>query len=840
MKKIIGLVVMTLLLCSFGIIIAADDASQTIDTSPPITFCPPAATQIRIYDGLNFITMPVIPDSNYTVEQFVKDIEGGISILPLENPGTKPAELEQIAVKKYWKVWRVYTYKNGAYKQLYPNRLEYNIGRSASLPSPFNKINHNMVPGEAYFVHAKYSGPMPAGGVDYLGFRQYKDVAVPGQIPYVPISLHLDKGWNRVGVAPGSNNPISLNGLMADLLKQNLKANKIFLWSAANQKWEKYDLNIPIPYPCNDTVYGQNTQSDRKIRLDEAIMVYCEENGLYIPKLNEIREPERVNYMGHVYYTLGIPDGRALPYDMELHTTDGKIVPLKAADEYIRIQLEDVASDPYLDVLPPRVTVEGVMETMKASNELTGEEWEVRVLLVDKVTEVKRVEHTGKIHMIMTIAQFAAEPRPLYNLVMHTDTGEDIPLVPADDVINGMLMKAADSGLRCTVFGYMKAVKEGIEVMMVEDMKYEEPVRVTYTGNLEHAPECVRSDSCDGNLSCCKYVLITDSGSKKVPVCAANEDTERMLNRIATLFTPGANKCTVEGIIEKMNVPDCTTGKCTGECMEVEMLKADKVTIPEYGRVSYTGKVEEHAYTAQEPYEFTLTVSERDANILLRADARIKDILFYAMHSGFYPGAPVTVSGVEVVLVVSDAAGSVNIPVVIVDEAKPSMPPPPLTEIIQMRIGLGNCIVASSIKDLLAQLGITEYREFTQGSMIITVALKSNEDAARLHDDLLKEGIESVITLKTDITSQVSLSLTAADVYFMSIDLERGIELLRRFAEQGSIKIVSIEKIRCVYSTVIVNGIDEEKAKQAKISLEKSEYVRLVEIRKLAAAMQGI
>jgi len=224
---------------------------------------PPSTAAINIKEGWNLIAMPVIPDKPYTVRDFVATIES--------DPCYK------------WEVPVVAVYENGRFER-YPKK----------------DVTHNMVPGKAYFVYAKYDGQVCQHRHPEL---TRKSIRIAGEVPDSPVVLNLNRGWNGISLTEYLDDKrfYDFNYLIRlsnELVEQGIKATKIAFWNS-DQEWEEYELpfelnwpptlNIvpgPIHHPDLPDLYG------RIISDDEGFFLLCEENGLFIPGLNKDREIE--------------------------------------------------------------------------------------------------------------------------------------------------------------------------------------------------------------------------------------------------------------------------------------------------------------------------------------------------------------------------------------------------------------------------------------------------------------------------------------------------------------------------------------------------------------------
>ena len=302
MKKLLSLLVGVMLVCSFGVCLAEElQPVPIIIDSPP--YCPTVGT-ITIAEGWNLVAMPVLPAEPYTVEKFIKDVETDPSDFVLDIYPRQPSP----DIQTGWQIPVVAVYKNGQFERY-----------------PKEGVTYNMVPGEAYFVYARYNGPRPL--IYPPGLEKVK-VDVIGKPLDVPVSLALNRGWNGVSVLkPGTSD---LRGLSDELAKQGIKATRIAMWSAKGQEWSQHELPILEKFL-------------RVINPDEGLFLLCEENGLFIPGLPPV-PPERLSYTGKIEYAIWYLDNglteRIAGVDFIMYTQDGKTISLAAANKEIYAKLE--------------------------------------------------------------------------------------------------------------------------------------------------------------------------------------------------------------------------------------------------------------------------------------------------------------------------------------------------------------------------------------------------------------------------------------------------------------------------------------------------------------------
>lgn len=258
---------------------------------------------ITIREGWNLIAMPVMPAGAYTIRRFISDIERptywGSLISELEGPVVRKSEEEGITVvdnlskieeniwpiRLGWKVLEIGVFIDGEFRTY-----------------PREDVTHNMVPGEIYFVMARYLGPWPGAPVKYPypypRWRPSKTIRVAGE-RVRRMSYNLKMGCNGMSVGAIGNNwspyryPTqtisSLNHLSRELQRQNIKATSISFWSNELQDWQEYALPRPLPEPIQffpapgesaPDLYEMIDYKDRLIRPDEGFLLLCEENGL--------------------------------------------------------------------------------------------------------------------------------------------------------------------------------------------------------------------------------------------------------------------------------------------------------------------------------------------------------------------------------------------------------------------------------------------------------------------------------------------------------------------------------------------------------------------------------
>ena len=267
MRKLLGLFLIALLVSSVGISIVSGDEIEI--PKPPgeeIIFIPGPGPLpvgfITIRGGWNLVAMPVLPDKPYTIKRFIEAVEG------------KPRG-------SLWEVSVVAVYKDGRFKRY-----------------PMEGYSYNMVPGEAYFVHANL---VAHGLIMVEGWQPSTIVEIIGRPIDHSISLNLNRGWNGVSLRGDDTLDaiqrqrdktcedskhlavLSLSQFLERLAEQEIKATKIAFWSdgggypAQVQHWEIFDLPL-------------QKEIDRLIRADEGFFLLCEENGLYIPGLDSNKE----------------------------------------------------------------------------------------------------------------------------------------------------------------------------------------------------------------------------------------------------------------------------------------------------------------------------------------------------------------------------------------------------------------------------------------------------------------------------------------------------------------------------------------------------------------------
>jgi len=450
MKKLLSLFLVGLLVVSSGVSLRAE---EIIPIPAPIPFpepIPQPGTRgyINITEGWNLVAMPVIPAKPFTVKDFVRAVESPFLPLgPVDYPGqVREGETSIEIVEEHpiicpppmWKISAMAVYKNGRFVELYPHWRP-RIRR--------NRIAYNMVPGEAYFVRAKYLGPRPLiqppvyqdgaeEGVAPYDWRPSTSVLIKGRViaRTLSVSLNLNKGWNGASLLcmdrifyqphqpileqdlvdpvevppPPPTRPeprgnvltrvTSLRRLSDELVDQGIKAKKIIFWDKYNQRWEKHDLPLaPIysrnimhvePDPLNPMpITMPPIFLDRFINPSEGFFLLCEENGLYEPGLPislDIPDPIRASHTGRVEHALYVAFGPPPPFTHIMKTNDDKLVHLRGANDSMDKKLDEAAAEPTTDVY-----VSGVVKTMLNYNGLPdgAPGRPVDVLMVDIVAE---------------------------------------------------------------------------------------------------------------------------------------------------------------------------------------------------------------------------------------------------------------------------------------------------------------------------------------------------------------------------------------------------------------------------------------------------------------------
>ncbi|MFA4842383.1 MAG: hypothetical protein WC658_00930 [Candidatus Omnitrophota bacterium] len=401
MKKLLSLLLVCLVLSFTGVVLAEDVVNpDSIPVPQPIGIDEPIRVAkfgpITLTEGWNLIAIPVIPVKPLAVEQFIKMVVGSTwGVLPLE----KNEQEQSIKMRPRWQVLVVAVYKNGRFERY-----------------PRDGVTYNMVPGEAYFVYAQYSGPRPLYDPSFpsLPFRPRTTINIFGRPVNESVSLNLNRGWSGVSLMrknygiyykgplrivappditlneangealkrPSFDRRLSLNELSKELSEQNIKAKRIAFWDADRQEWEQYELPRPLPSGPYEAVL------DPGIGEDEGFFLLCEQNGLYIPGLSLSSQippippmpPDRVKYTGKVEGVSYVAFGPPPPYTHILRLESGESIFLKGIDRETEIRLEIARHGKFC-------TVEGVMTTMLNYNgqpdSYEGEP--VDVLVVDRV-----------------------------------------------------------------------------------------------------------------------------------------------------------------------------------------------------------------------------------------------------------------------------------------------------------------------------------------------------------------------------------------------------------------------------------------------------------------------
>jgi len=354
MKKLMCLLLVSFFLCGVG---TADDKvlerPDEFESPTMVEFPGKKAGAITLTNGWNLIAMPVIPLKPYTVKKFVEEVEKPFVWTFQEKGGWGMPPLKE------WIVHTIAVYKNKRFMKIYPNKYS----------------QYNLVPGEAYFVYARYYGPEP----DLHGWYPKKTITIPGR--KASVSLNLEREWNGVswmrgrrhgGIKPPYPLPVprppysdqmdimegdggcaphipteemsvrinTLGQLLRELNAQGVKAKAIIFWSARKQEWIVFDLPRP-----------QRRGFDEKIiRPDEGFFLLCEENGLYVPGLKKHRYPEVMyGYTGRVrgigWYAFGPPPPYEFMLDVKMFWGDILHLPLRSANADIREKLQAARSE---------------------------------------------------------------------------------------------------------------------------------------------------------------------------------------------------------------------------------------------------------------------------------------------------------------------------------------------------------------------------------------------------------------------------------------------------------------------------------------------------------------
>ena len=430
MKKLLSLLIVAVVVCYAGMVLADDTVTvpgpgAVATPIPDAVIFPIVKGSVTLTEGWNLIAIPVLPAEQLKIKDFVAKITPPQPpLVDLNGDGVIDQNDVAISIRPMWKVTTIAVYKDGRFRTYAPDNATY-----------------NMVPGEAYFVYCQYLGPRPVydvNGPQYPmpEFHPTITVTIAGKAVNASVSLDLNKGWNGVGVALIQQRPplvydqkpillpeipnltlnqtestqideykivtmdFSLLQLSRELCEQGVKATRAIFWNANKQEWEQYAL----PYPTVDAnglvcmpVPG------KLINPSEGFFLLCEENGLYIPRLTiqkppypPIPVPRRVSYTGTIEKIMFYPEAKP-PYDFvlqyELVSTDPVTgatsaaviqVPVKGATEEIEKQLGELAN---LDVNGNKTKhfVEGVMQTIEWSAMYPPDRRYVDVLIVDSI-----------------------------------------------------------------------------------------------------------------------------------------------------------------------------------------------------------------------------------------------------------------------------------------------------------------------------------------------------------------------------------------------------------------------------------------------------------------------
>ena len=415
MKKLLSLLAVAIVVCCAGVVLA-DEAVPTPIVPDQVEYLPTVTKgTITLTEGWNLIAIPVLPAEQLRIKDFIYKVEGGI-------PDYKTGDVskEVIYCKPMWNISAVAVYKDGRFRTYTRDNATY-----------------NMVPGEAYFVHAEYLGPRPC--YEVVGpqypmpiFRPTTTVTIAGKCVKASVSLDLNKGWNGVALMGKKESlnvykealnpqvavdgaeiiePIlvsSLRQLSGELSEQGVKATRIIFWDAYKQEWEQQAL----PFKGEQNIDGMATFIDRIISGSEGFFLLCDENGLYVPGLKQIQNlPDppvppippindgRVYQYGQIERenTGDIKDVSACkPYNFVLvywenvrnisPSGGGSLgymvehrIPVDGATEDIRQKLEAVAGN------GQAYSVEGVMKTVEYDLPVPSyQSYKVDVLMVDR------------------------------------------------------------------------------------------------------------------------------------------------------------------------------------------------------------------------------------------------------------------------------------------------------------------------------------------------------------------------------------------------------------------------------------------------------------------------
>ncbi|MFA5142912.1 MAG: hypothetical protein WC522_01915 [Candidatus Omnitrophota bacterium] len=427
MKKLLSLAVVAVMICFAGTVLAEETSTLPAENYPAdptgLTMKPLIIGNVTLNEGWNLIAIPVLPAEKLTIKSFsVRVAKSGLSAI-----STETITQDSKGFADIWRVTAVAVYKNGRFQSYSPDCDTY-----------------NMVPGEAYFVYAKYSGLRPnyivreGASYEMPEFHPTTTIKIIGKTADAKISLNLNKGWNGVAVlnqlAPKSDEPLSntpklpelesqktgsnvsagavlesqsitagigysLYQLSQEFSEQGIKATRIIFWNAVKQEWEQYSL----PYPAADeNGLIAMPVPGRLVNPSEGFFLLCEENGLYIPGLTlqnspypSIPVPKRVSYTGIIRGVCVACGDAPLPYKYVLQyetvLTTGTVpvsiiaIPIKGTDDVMEAKLAELANENPAQ----KHYVEGVMQALPYISWYSPGCKYVDVMIVEHIDEFK-------------------------------------------------------------------------------------------------------------------------------------------------------------------------------------------------------------------------------------------------------------------------------------------------------------------------------------------------------------------------------------------------------------------------------------------------------------------
>lgn len=480
-------------LTASGVVLANDLVIEEKTEFLPDGCIPPRRNPntVMITEGWNLIAMPVVPDKPYTVEDFIQDVEVNpyrdgtepISTMPVDVPIHTPHHADEapfIVTEGNWEI----TAFGKLDEPVHPTHKKF---RKAFKQLPGN---YNLVPGEAYFVQAKYTGDH----VKLLGWQPELQVFIRGKVPEVPVSLNLKRGWSSVSLLIPNyirdypidiytpypprfelpenptdifelpENPTniieediitlpdyylgySIQRLSRELVTQQIEAEKLVLWSTFTQDWEEWELPYP---PRSDYEVGpiphQNTKSpyehyeiayfDFGILPNRGFFLQCKSNGLFIPGLpRKIPvDHKRVGHVGRVEGNPYFPEHYP-GYDLRLFIDEdpANAIPLEGVNSEIELRLKEAASS------GETLGVEGYMK-VTYSTDWWGRIEKHKVLMVDTVSD-NTIIASGSISMLQAITMvYPPEPARVY---FETFDGRSFNLEGINSFIQNYLFQLA-------------------------------------------------------------------------------------------------------------------------------------------------------------------------------------------------------------------------------------------------------------------------------------------------------------------------------------------------------------------------------------------------------------